>query len=129
MTRSPAPDLNVKISRKVFNPVYFPHLTNYARTQIFFGGSSSGKSVFLAQRSVHDVLTGVRNYLISRAVGRTLNRSAFAEVKKVIAAWGIKSEFKINASDMTMTCTSGYQILFAGLDDTEKLKSITPAKG
>jgi phage terminase large subunit len=28
-----------------------------------------------------------------------------------------------------VTCKNGYQIVFAGLDDVEKLKSLTPAKG
>ena len=30
---------------------------------------------------------------------------------------------------MVITCANGYQILFAGLDDVEKIKSITPQKG
>lgn len=118
----------VKINKKIFNPVYLPHLNNFARTQIFYGGSSSGKSVFLAQRAVYDVLRG-RNYLIIRAVAKTIKRSVFAEIKKVIAAWGMLAEFKINESDLTITCKNDYQILFTGLDDVEKLKSITPAKG
>ena len=119
----------VRVSRKVFNKAYLPHLNNYARVQIFFGGSSSGKSVFLAQRAVWDVLKGGRNYLVCRAVARTLKKSAFQEVKKVITAWGMLAEFRINETDLTITCNNGYQILFAGLDDVEKLKSITPAKG
>lgn len=119
----------VKVSRKVFNPVYLPHLNNYARVQIFFGGSSSGKSVFLAQRAVWDVLSGGRNYLVCRAVAKTIKKSVFQEIKKVIKAWGMLAEFQINESDLTITCKNEYQILFAGLDDVEKLKSITPAKG
>jgi phage terminase large subunit len=121
--------IKVKISKKVFNKAYLPHLNNYARVQIFFGGSSSGKSVFLAQRAVWDILKGKRNYLICRAVARTIKRSVFQEVKKVITAWGLWSEFDKNETDLTITCNNGYQILFAGLDDVEKLKSITPAKG
>ena len=39
------------------------------------------------------------------------------------------AEFKINETDLTITCRNGYQIIFAGLDDTEKLKSITSAQG
>jgi phage terminase large subunit len=53
----------------------------------------------------------------------------FQEVKKVIKKWKMSAEFKINESDLTITCNNEYQILFAGLDDVEKLKSITPAKG
>lgn len=121
--------IDVNVSKKVFNPVYLPHLYNLTRTQIFYGGSSSGKSVFLAQRVVWDLLAGGRNYLITRAVAKTIKRSVFTEIKKVIADWGMQAEFKVNESDLTITCKNGYQALFAGLDDTEKLKSITPQKG
>jgi phage terminase large subunit len=119
----------VSIQRKAFNDAYFSHLTNYARIQILYGGSSSGKSVFLAQRTVWDILKGGRNYLVCRAVAKTIKKSTFEEIKKVIAAWGMLAEFKINETDFTITCRNGYQIIFAGLDDIEKLKSITPAVG
>jgi phage terminase large subunit len=119
----------IRISKQVYNKVYRPHLNNFARTQIFYGGSSSGKSVFLAKRSVRDILKGGRNYLVCRAVAKTIKRSVFQEIKKVIKKWKLSAEFKINESDLTVTCKNGYQILFAGLDDVEKLKSITPAEG
>jgi phage terminase large subunit len=113
----------------VFNSVYLPHLDNMARTQIFFGGSASGKSVFLAQRAVWDVMGGGRNYLICRQVGRTIRRSVFAEIIKAINDWGVGALFDINKSELLITCKNGKQLLFAGLDDVEKLKSITPADG
>lgn len=121
--------VNIKVNRKVFNDVYCPFLHDATRTQIFFGGSSSGKSVFLAQRTVIHILEGGRNYLICRAVARTIKKSVFTEIKKVIIDWGMLSEFKINETDLTITCMNGYQIIFSGLDDIEKMKSITPAKG
>ena len=119
----------VLIDPEVFNDVYLPHLNNVARTQIFFGGSSSGKSVFLAQRDVMDVMKGGRNFLVCRQVGRTLRGSVVEEIHKVIRRWNCDDLFDINKSDGTITCKNGYQIVFTGLDDTEKLKSITPAKG
>ena len=119
----------VYISDDVYNPVYLPHLENTARTQIFFGGSSSGKSVFVAQRCVEDVLHGGRNYLVCRQVARTLRMSVFSEVCNVINGWGLVSLFSINKSEMLITCKNGYQIAFVGLDDVEKIKSIRPAKG
>lgn len=30
---------------------------------------------------------------------------------------------------MEITCANGYQMLFKGLDDEEKIKSVTPKKG
>lgn len=121
--------INVEIDRRVFNDVYLPYLVDMSRTQVFYGGSSSGKSVFIAQRAVMDVIGGGRNYLVCRAVARTIKASVFNEIIKTIAAWGMQSEFSVNQADRVITCNNGYQILFAGLDDVEKIKSITPAKG
>jgi len=119
----------VEIDRAVFNPAYRPYLDCMTDTQIYYGGSSSGKSVFLAQRVVYDLLNGGRNYLVCRQVGRTIRTSVFTEICKVIIDWGLLGLFAINKSDMVITCSNGYQVLFAGLDDVEKLKSVTPAKG
>lgn len=121
--------MEIEIDPKIFNDVYVPYLSNMARTQIYYGGSSSGKSVFLAQRAVMDVMRGQRNYLVARQVGRTLRGSVFTEISKVITEWGVNDLFNVNKSDMLITCRNGYQIIFVGLDDTEKLKSIVPAKG
>lgn len=119
----------VEIDQRVINKAYRPYLNATERTQIYFGGSSSGKSVFLAQRCIYDVMNGGRNYLICRAVSKTVRRSVSNELQKVIDQWGVRRLFKTNQSDGFITCTNGYQILFTGLDDTEKVKSITPAKG
>ena len=124
-----ANNVSVEIDSEIINAVYRSHLDDYTRTQIFFGGSSSGKSVFLAQRCIIDIMRGGRNYLVCRAVGKTIRKSVFNELNKVISAFGVKHLFKINQSDMFITCANGYQILFTGLDDVEKVKSITPEKG
>jgi phage terminase large subunit len=111
---------DVNIDPAVFNEIYIPHLKNMRRTQIFFGGAGSGKSVFIAQRAVIDVMKGGRNYLIARQVARTINRSVFNEIVKVITDFNVQSLFAVNKSDFTITCSNGYQILFIGLDDPEK---------
>lgn len=122
-------NVSVEIDPAVFNAAYLPYLDCMARIQILFGGSASGKSVFLAQRDVVDVMKGGRNFLVTRQVGRTLRGSVVQECVKVINEWGLGSLFSINKTDGTITCENGYQIVFVGLDDVEKLKSITPAKG
>ena len=111
------------------NDAYIPFLEAGQRLQIFYGGSSSGKSFFLAQRAVLDSLKGA-NHLVCRNVANTIRISVFNEIQKAIFAMGLAEHYQINRSDMRITCTlNGSQILFAGLDDVEKLKSITPTKG
>lgn len=117
------------LPREFLNPVYRPHLTNRDRYQVFFGGAGSGKSVFLATRCVLDVLQG-RNVLIVRKVGRTLRSSCWNEVQKAIRRLGLSPMFSIHKSENTIEArNNGCQILFAGLDDAEKIKSITPKCG
>lgn len=120
---------DIEIDTSVFNTAYIHYLSEYAFYQIYFGGSSSGKSVFLAQRDIYDILKGGRNFLICRQIGRTLRGSVIHEIIKVISAWGLQDLFTINKTDGTITCVNGYQIVFVGLDDVEKLKSIVPANG
>lgn len=113
---------------KTINKAYRHYLNDDTRFQIYFGGSSSGKSRFLAQRCVLDLIQGGRNYLIARKVGGTIRRSVFNEIEKTINDWKLKDHFTVNKSDLVITCENGYQALFAGMDDIEKLKSITPSK-
>lgn len=121
--------IRVNIPSAAFNPVYLPYLNNMARVQIFYGGAGSGKSVFKAQCAVIDVLAGGRNYLVCRAVQKDSRRSTFVEVQKVIGRWGLWHYFKVNKVEMVVTCVNDYQIRFTGLDDPEKLKSITFLRG
>lgn len=115
-------NIDVKI-----NPAYIPYLNKEQFMQIFFGGSSSGKSYFICQKIVLDNLAGA-NYLICRNVASTIRRSTFNEIKKAISNMGLSQYYKVNSTDMLITNTlNGRQIMFVGLDDPEKVKSITPA--
>ena len=123
--------INLEIDPAVFNPIYLKHqFNNNNRYQIYFGGSSSGKSFSLAQRTVLDVLKGKRNYLIVRNVQSTIKRSCLNEITKAINNFNLSKYFNVNKTDMIITCNlNDRQILFCGLDDVEKVKSITPKKG
>lgn len=123
--------INLQLDPDIFNPIYLKHqFNNQNRYQLYYGGSSSGKSVSLAQRTVLDVFKGQRNYLIVRNVQNTIRRSVLNEITKAISSFKLTSYFQINKTDLTITCTlNNKQILFAGLDDPEKIKSITPIDG
>ena len=124
-------NINIRISKKVFNPVYLPYLHNEDRYLVFYGGGSSGKSYFIAQRYVYKLLHPKRcNLLIVRQTGDSNRRSTFPLLKQVIANWNLTEHFKINESDMRVVCRlTGNEVVFAGLDDVEKIKSITFANG
>jgi phage terminase large subunit len=123
--------IDIKISRKVFNDVYLPYLNNDDRYLIFYGGGSSGKSYFIGERVIFKMITPTKcNYLIVRQTADTNRRSTFPLLKQVISNWNLSDHFKINESDMRIVCKlTGNEIAFAGLDDVEKIKSITFANG
>lgn len=122
--------INLKIKKKIFNECYLTYLYNYIyRVLIFFGGSSSGKSNFVATRNIINLLRGGRNYLVCRKIGATIKDTVFAEYKKAIYRLGVDKYVKINESDFSITTVNKYKIIFKGLDDIEKVKSLTFEKG
>ena len=124
-------NVDIKISKKVFNEVYLPYLNNEDRYLIFYGGGSSGKSYFIGERIIYKQITPKKcNMLIVRQTGDTNRKSTFPLLKQVISNWGLSEHFKINESDMRIVCKlTNNEIAFAGLDDVEKIKSITFANG
>ena len=123
--------VNIKLSKKVFNEVYIPYLDNTDRYLVFYGGGSSGKSYFIAERYIYKLLHPKRcNVLIARQTGDTNRKSTFPLLKHVISNWNLGEHFKINESDMRIKCKlTGNEVAFAGLDDVEKIKSITFENG
>ena len=123
--------INIRISKQVFNDVYLPFLDNDDRYLVFYGGGSSGKSYFIAQRWIYKLIQPKRcNLLVVRQTGDTNRRSTFPLLKQVISNWNLSEHFKINESDMRIVCKlTGNEVAFAGLDDVEKIKSITFANG
>jgi phage terminase large subunit len=124
-------NVNIKISKKVFNEVYVPFLDNWDRYLVFYGGGSSGKSYFIAQMHIYRLLHPQKyNLLIVRQTGDTNRRSTFPLLKQVISNWNLSEHFKVNESDMRVKCLlTGNEVAFIGLDDVEKVKSITFENG
>lgn len=115
------------------NPVYQPYLEDFRRYQIFKGGAGAGKSVFISQKIVYNMISKPGyNGMALRKVGKDNHDSTFAEIKKCIYSWGFSDLFKINNSKGAeeITCIlNNNKIIFRGLDDVLKLKSITFESG
>jgi len=118
-------EYKVTIPAQAFNDAYVPYLRNRSRYEIFYGGAGSGKSVFVAQRMlVRAMKEKGHKTLVVRKVAKTNRHSTFALITGIMHQWNIEALFKVNKSDMEITCLNGNQIVFTGLDDVEKLKSI-----
>jgi len=124
-------NVNIKISKKVFNKKYIVYLDNDKRYLIIYGGAGSGKSYFIGQRYIYKLFNSkMFNLLVVRATGKSNRDSTFALFKQIIYKWKLSKYFKINESDLRIKCTlNGNEIIFSGLDDVEKLKSVTFSKG
>lgn len=123
--------IDINIDASAINPVYLPFLDCKKRYLVLYGGAGSGKSYFIAQRIIIKLLSsGMTNLLCVRAVGNTHRDSTFALLRQIISAWEINELFTVNLSELRIVCRyTQNSVIFKGLDDAEKLKSLTFAKG
>jgi len=119
--------MKITIPKSVFNEIYLPLLRTEKRYIVLYGGAGSGKSVFAAQRFLFRMLQKPRcNLLVVRAVAASNRDSTYALFCQIIHEWNLGDLFKCNVSDLRIQCLStGNSIVFKGLDNVEKLKSIT----
>lgn len=115
------------IPDRCFNPVYRPFVGALERYQFFYGGAGSGKSAFVAARVALDTLVG-RNTLVVRQVAGRIRASCYHEIRKAILRMGAENLYDFR-QDTIRSRWTGAGILFSGLDDVEKVKSITPETG
>ena len=116
----------LRINRMQFNDVYYPWLENYRhRYEVYYGGAGSGKSVFIAQKLLVKAINRKRKVLVIRKYGTTIRDSVFQLVIDTLKKWEIYEYCKINLSTFTIILPNGSVFLFKGLDDSEKIKSIT----
>lgn len=90
------------------------------------GGRGGAKSSFI---SIELILLILKNPLIHaavfRKVGNTLRPTVYAQICWAIAALGLTQKFKCTVSPMECTyLPTGQKIMFFGLDDPGKVKSI-----
>ncbi len=90
------------------------------------GGRGSTKSSYAAIELLLQLLEHRNCHaVVLRKVGSTLRTSVFAQISWAIAELGRGEQFKTTVSPMEITCIeTGQKILFLGLDDAGKLKSI-----
>lgn len=110
------------------SPAFVPLFIDQSRYQVAYGGAGSGKSHIVARKHLYRLLhehAVKHNILIVRKVARTLRRSVFKLMCDLVNRWGLRSEFDINKTDLTLTyLPTGSAMIFSGLDDAEKIKSI-----
>ena len=121
-------NINIPNPSKVFNRKIYDVLTDYShRTEVHYGGASSGKSHGVVQKVVLKALqqwSKPRKVLFVRKVGSTLKDSIFEDVRQCLINYKILDLCKVNMTDYRIELPNGAVFLFKGLDDPEKIKSI-----
>ena len=120
------PQINLNLKKNIFNDIYYPYLLDYSkRYEVYFGGAGSGKSVFICQKLLLKACRSQRKVLIVRKVANTLKDSVFDLVITTLKRWRIYEYCKVNLTTYTITLPNDSMFLFKGMDDSEKIKSIT----
>jgi phage terminase large subunit len=114
---------------RVFTPVFNRLYESKTRFVVNMGGTGSSKSFSAAQKEVLIAASDRTNTLVIRKVAATLRDSVIPSFRNRINEFGLNKFFEENKTDRVIRCAvTGSQIIFRGLDDPEKLKSIEGIK-
>lgn len=94
---------------------------------VFKGGRGSAKSSFISEMIPLIMINHPNTHaLIFRKVGNTIKNSVWAQVIWGIDKWGLRDYFQIpkTIANPIIYKPTGQQILFMGLDDPNKVKSV-----
>lgn len=108
-------------------PAYHKFMTNKSRFVLLKGGAGSGKSVACVQKGIYRCFTEPgHTWLVTRKVGSSLRDSCFAEIVRVLDEYNLAQFCEIVESNLVIRIpVTGAKILFKGLDDVMKIKSIS----
>lgn len=114
-------------------PTFLPLLFDEHRHLVMKGGGGSGKSIFAGQKVIErSVSEPGHRFLVVRKVAKSLRQSCFwqlAEQAMELYPEEVEKIPKGESGDMYIKFKNGSEILFSGLDDVEKLKSIRRITG
>ena len=114
-----------------YHPLHNEVMTGAYTTFHLPGGRGSCKSSFVSLEMVNGVMNDPKaNGIIFRRVAGTMRESVYSQIAWAIEELGVSALWRGSVSPMQFTYKpTGQQILFRGLDDSAKLKSIKPRQG
>ena len=95
------------------------------------GGRGSCKSSFVSLEIINGMMEdSAANAMVIRKTAATIRESVFEQIQWAIDTLGASDLWKSNVNPLSFTyLPTGQKILFRGLDDTNKLKSLKLRKG
>lgn len=122
-------DINVNVAKR-----FSSFLVDWKHEQyLLCGGYGSGKSFNVALKIILKLIEEKRTALVVRQVRETIKESCFALFKEILTSMDLldeetnkvmKGKVRCTESPMKITFPNGSKIIFRGMDNTEKVKSI-----
>ena len=106
-----------------------PHFENFifdweSKIYLLVGGYGSSKSYHIALKIILKLLAEKRTCLVVREVYDTIRESCFSLFNEIHASLNLENVVTFTRSPMQMNFSNGSRIIFRGLDNPQKLKSI-----
>lgn len=124
--------MNITIDKNIFNPVYFPYLTDYSnRYEVYMGGRGSGKTKFIMQKLLYKSLSEKRRVLCMMKTTNAIKEGIWKELLELLDEWQLRkletknAKLIINKSDRTITLPNGSEFIFKGIDNESKARGIS----
>lgn len=117
--------IRLKVDKSFFNEAYLPLLNNTERFTVLWGGGGSGKSHFVVDKMILKALQTKRTVLFIRKVQSTLKDSIFQLTLDELGRMGLREHCKISTYNLTIGLPNGSSFIYKGIDDPEKIKSIS----
>ena len=115
-----------RLNPNAFNDWIYSIIDNYShRIEVYKGGAGSGKSFGASQKMLLKAMNSKRRVLVIRKIANTLKASIWQLFMDLLIDSGYLDYCRINKSDFEIELPNGSIFLFKGLDDPEKIKSIT----
>ena len=119
-------NIELKLTKKLFSPKLYPLLLDYShRWEIYLGSAGSGKSYFIVQKLVIRACTEKIRILVCRKYGTTIRQTVFALFKEILDSWKLTPYVTIRETDFNIRFPNNSEIIFTGLDEEQKLLSLT----
>lgn len=118
--------IKIRVKPDIVNAAYRPLFYDFTkRINVLYGSAGSGKSVAVAQLLIFKALKYRRKILCIRKYASTLRNSVWDLLIDTLKVFKIYDMCRINSSSFNIRLPNGSVILLKGLDDEEKIKSIT----
>lgn len=119
-------NVSLNLKKSHFVPKLYPYLLDYShRWEFWVGSAGSGKSFTICQKLIIRCCKEKIRILVCRRYASTLRNSVVKQFRDVLSQWKLTKYVKIRETDFTITFPNGSEVIFTGLDDEEKLLSLT----